>query len=110
MQVDFIPFVNQIEFPEAIEFLFHVIVSIILTMILYFIFAHNKWNNGQICMYGTTINILIGIFIYPITLFSDRTPHFISIDAITFWLVGHLLYGLVLSVFFVVVKRFGFIQ
>ena len=89
LNIDFIPILGDINFPEWIEFSFHIIISVILAFIFYYIIIRNKWNWQRILFYVSLGNMLIGLFIYPITLFSDRTPPLLSIFALNFLPVFH---------------------
>lgn len=48
LNIDFIPVINQVKFPEAIEFSFHMIVSTVLTIILYWLFQYLHWGNRNV--------------------------------------------------------------
>ena len=67
----------------------NIIISVILAFIFYYIIIRNKWNWQRILFYVSLGNMLIGLFIYPITLFSDRTPPLLSIFALNFLPVFH---------------------
>lgn len=104
LNIDFIPILNRIHFSESIEFIFHLIVSILLTLILYVIVIYFVREKYEIAML-IGLSVLVGIFIYPITNFSARTPHIFSVQAIFWWLLGHFLYGIILSVLFKFYKK-----
>jgi hypothetical protein len=92
LNIDYVPMLNRITFPEAVEFGIHLLISILVSMILgarprskaFYIFA----------------GMMIGIILYPTALLSDRTPKLLDFQAICYWVVGHALYGYVLSIFY----------
>lgn len=105
LNIDFIPVLGDINLPEWIEFSFHIIVSIILAFIFNYLILKNKWNWQGILFHVSLGNMLIGLLIYPITLLSDRTPPLFSIFALNFWLVGNLIYGISMSLLFILIQN-----
>lgn len=105
LNIDFIPILGNINFPEWIEFSFHIIISVILTYIFYYFVVKNNWRWQNILFYVSLGNMLIGLLIYPITLLSDRTPPLFSIFALNFWLVAHLIYGISMSLLFILIQN-----
>lgn len=105
LNIDFIPILGEIDFPEWIEFSFHMIISIILAFIFNYLILKNKWNWQGILFYVSLSNMLVGLLIYPITLFSERTPPLLSIFPLNFWLIGHLIYGISMSLLFIFIQN-----
>ncbi|MDM5228543.1 hypothetical protein QUF73_20695 [Cytobacillus sp. NJ13] len=101
LNVDYFPVLKDYHFPELIEFVFHLIISAVLAVSLLLIIRKYRWNRFQIIGRTLLITFSIGVLLYPTTALSDRTPELTSISAIVFWLLGHLLYGLLLSAFFI---------
>lgn len=101
LNVDYFPILKNYNFPESIEFVFHLIISGILAVCLFFIINKYRWKRTQIITRTLFITFTIGVLLYPTTALSVRTPELTSISAMFFWLLGHLLYGLLLSIFFI---------
>src|SRR5690625_1894443 len=80
-------------------------MSVILTYIFYYFVVKNNWGWQNILFYVSLGNMLIGLLIYPITLLSDRTLSLFSIFALNFWLLAHLLYGISLCLFFILIQN-----
>ncbi|MEC5308258.1 hypothetical protein [Bacillus thuringiensis] len=99
LNVDYIPILRDIPFNESIHFSFHLIISVVLSVLLLYFITKYKWTNAQIVYKVILICLVLGTFLYPTTLFSHQTPPINSVLDISFWLVGHLLYGGILSVF-----------
>ncbi|MBM7662332.1 phosphoglycerol transferase MdoB-like AlkP superfamily enzyme [Bacillus mesophilus] len=97
LNVDYIPYVKDLTLSEPIEFIMHLIISIILGIGLLYLVKRNKWSNREILIRVTIISFVIGILLYPTTALSVRTPSITSIEAIVFWLIGHIGYGSVLG-------------
>ncbi|PAE25620.1 hypothetical protein [Bacillus sp. 7894-2] len=99
LNVDYFPILKNYHFPELIEFGFHLIISVILGVSLLFLIKKYRWK--QIFIRTLFITFSIGVLLYPTTALSARTPELTSLPAIFIWLLGHLLYGLLLSVLFI---------
>ncbi|WP_407271293.1 hypothetical protein [Radiobacillus sp. PE A8.2] len=98
LNIDYIPVLKQIHFPEIIEFLFHIAVSIIISIALLLLMNYQRWIQRRIIILTTLLNICIGLLFFPTTALSDQTPEITNIPALLLWLVGHLIYGLILGI------------
>lgn len=96
LNVDHIPFFRNYTYSEPVEVLFHLIVSIVLVFVLQFIIETK--NIKKIIVFCTVSNLVIGALIYPTTGLSTRTPPIDSVPAIVYWLIGHIVYGLLLGI------------
>lgn len=101
LNVDYIPILNDYQFPETVEVGFHLIISVAVSICLYFFLTILKINSRRkIIVISTSLNILIGALLFPTTAFSDRTPEITSISSIFYWLVAHGVYGYLLGYLF----------
>lgn len=98
LNIDYIPIINRIAFPEIIEFLFHIIISILLSIILLMIIRYKRLNPKKVISFVLLVSIVVGLLLFPTTALSERTPDLASISALIYWLIGHALYGAVLGV------------
>ena len=105
LNIEYLPILKHYHFSEMIDFLFHTIVSIIIVIILIIVIYKYRWTNRQIFIRTILISLFIGVLIYPTTIFSEKTPEMTSLLAISHWLIGHLLYGIALSLGFIFVKQ-----
>jgi len=96
LNVDYIPFLN---FNEFGDFVLHMLVSIPLAIVLLFLVAFFGWRKGIIWRMVLS-GFIVGVFLYPLTLLSDRTPPIDSVSSIALWLLGHVMYGWILGLFF----------
>lgn len=97
LNVDYIPILKDIEISEIIEFLLHLIVSMVLGVLLHIYLIKKDFPIKQKVRFVVKVSLLIGLFLYPTTMFSDRTPEILSAYPFVFWMVGHGLYGIVLG-------------
>ncbi|MCM3759041.1 hypothetical protein M3197_16500 [Sporosarcina aquimarina] len=100
LNVDYIPIVGDIAFPEWVEVFFHLIVSIAVALGFYLLFQlRPSWKKRAlpICAVGS---VIIGIALFPTTALSDRTPELTDGLAFLYWVLGHAIFGAVLGIFF----------
>ncbi|RLL42805.1 hypothetical protein D8M04_14745 [Oceanobacillus piezotolerans] len=95
MNVDYIPLLKDYRLSELVEFSLHLIVSIALVIILYLCISRLDIHRKS-TIYTIIISI-IGIMLYFTTSFSERTPLVTDYLAFTYWVVGHLIYGIIVS-------------
>lgn len=99
LNVDYIPYLKDLTLHESMEFLLHLIVSVVLAIILFHLSILYHWTKRQIFTCTVLACFFIGLILYPTTALSDRTPSITSISGIIAWMVGHVLYGFVLAYF-----------
>lgn len=105
LNVDYIPILGSITFPEWIEVSFHLIVSIAVALGFYVMYQlRPQWKRLAIgiCTIGS---IVIGFVLFPTTALSDRTPEITNRIALLYWIFGHVIFGIILGVFFRMEKR-----
>ena len=98
LNVDYFPVLKSYQFPEAIEFSFHLIISLLVVGCLFALRNRFNWSNSALLIYSTISQLIIGCVLYPTTTFSDRTPLITDVLAFTWWLVGHIIYGLIVGI------------
>lgn len=100
LNIDYIPVVGDIVFPEWVEVVFHLVVSVAVAIgfcVMYRLRPTWKKRALTICTIGS---IMIGIALFPTTALSDRTPELTDGLSLLYWLVGHAIFGAVLGIFF----------
>lgn len=97
MNIDFIPILQRYTFPAVVEFMFHLVICVILTFLLASFMERFHWSVKQIFRYTIGINIAISVLYYPLTALSDRTPPLTSLPSFLLWVGVHILYGIVLA-------------
>lgn len=98
LNVDYIPLINRLSLPEWIEFVFHLIISILLSVVFVLFFRTKKWKPKQRIKVVIFVSMIIGVLLYPTTALSSRTPELSSYPAWFYWLLGHALYGWILGI------------
>ncbi|MEK4023284.1 hypothetical protein [Sporosarcina sp. FSL W7-1283] len=99
LNVDYIPIMKEYHFPESIEVLFHLIVSVILCIILAIIYSKSeRIPKKRIIYFSLIVNVVIGLLLYPTTSFSERTPSITSISAWFWWTAAHVIFGVLVGI------------
>lgn len=102
LNVDYFPILKDWQISEMVEFLFHVFVSVILVMVLYWL-LNRLGLAGKIYPY-VIASILIGFTLFFTTAFSERTPDILDVAALNYWMAGHLVYGIIVGCCIVYMK------
>lgn len=100
LNVDYIPILNRVTFPEIIEFGFHLIISVLLSIVLMVYIQSQQVKERKRIPFVIIVSLILGILLYPTTAFSDRTPALNDFPALFLWLLGHALYGYLLGFLF----------
>ncbi|MDO6657698.1 hypothetical protein [Anaerobacillus sp. 1_MG-2023] len=98
LNIDFIPIIGNINWPELIEFVFHLIISLIIGVVFSLgssRFFSNKKVYQAIFAYVLTLPT---VFLYfPLTYFAIKpTPDLFDLVAIGYWTIGHFIYAAIL--------------
>lgn len=100
LNVDFIPIIGTIQWTEPIEFLFHVVMSIVIAFIFvkavhYFQFATSFW---KLLLLSFVLCLpTIGLFFILSELAIKEVPLWNDWVAFAYWSMGHLIYVWVLA-------------
>lgn len=101
LNIDYIPILNVFKFPEIVEVIFHLIVSVVLATVLILILRQLPTISSitiiALCIF---VSFIIGGLYFPTTIFSERTPPLSSLPSFFYWMVGHVLYGSILGILF----------
>ncbi len=99
MNVDFIPVIGGVDWPVYMEWLFHMIISWIIGVL--YVYALKNWISDTIRnQWRLSIFLTAGASTtyVPLTLLAIKeTPDLTDGVAITYWLVGHVLYAITLK-------------
>jgi len=108
LNVDFIPFIGQIPWPEPIEFLFHLVISIGITFIFIHLADRLKFRDSfSNYLYLSFILCLPAICLYiPLSALAIKgVPKWNDWTAFTYWCIAHFVYIWLLPIFYIQKKR-----
>ncbi|MFC4558191.1 hypothetical protein ACFO3D_08195 [Virgibacillus kekensis] len=90
MNVDYIPVIRKWNMTGAQEFMLHLVVAVLLVFTLYILL---KKYYHPLTLY-ISINLIVGGLLYLTTVLSARTPELTDMEAFSYWMLGHFIYGL----------------
>ncbi|MGN7411506.1 hypothetical protein [Paenibacillus sp. SAF-068] len=92
LNIDFVPGLPP-TLPEFIEFSLHLVVSVVIG-IFYVWWVQRK---GHPMFKGVLLGAASSLLYIPLSPLSSRVPDLYDVAAILYWIVGHLLFGIVLG-------------
>jgi ribose/xylose/arabinose/galactoside ABC-type transport system permease subunit len=107
LNVDFIPIIGPIQWPEWVEFVFHLLIAAAIGIV--FVYIVGKLNNMSIrkivlCSFLLTLPTIPLYF--PLTLLALKpTPAVDDAVAIFYWTAGHLVFTAALVFGYIILKR-----
>ncbi|MEC5424368.1 hypothetical protein QGM71_12785 [Virgibacillus sp. C22-A2] len=103
LNIDYFPIIQYWKLSETVEFTLHIIVSVLFAAVLYFLFKQRNIHK-KISAYIVG-SIFVGGLLYLTTAFSDRTPVLTDSAAFIYWMVGHLIYGVIVGCLLSIKKK-----
>ncbi len=106
LNVDFIPVLGKITWPELIEFIFHLLVSLGLGLIFYHFTM--KWRLGFRRRLSLAAALTLpALFLYfPLSLLSKKeVPSIDNWEAFLYWSAAHILFAFSLNQLYPVLER-----
>ncbi|MFP7733681.1 hypothetical protein ACLHDF_09730 [Priestia aryabhattai] len=107
LNVDFIPIIGPIQWPEWVEFGFHLLIAVVIGIV--FVYIVDKLTNRSIqkiilCSFLLTLPTIPLYF--PLTLLALKpTPAVDDALALFYWTAGHLIFAAVLTIGYIILKR-----
>ncbi|WP_078381038.1 hypothetical protein [Sutcliffiella halmapala] len=102
LNIDFIPYLGKQHFSEAVEFTFHLFISLIIGIV--FAWMINKYSiHSKAKQFVLALCLTLPtVFLYfPLTeLAIKETPAVTDIYSFSLWTIGHLIFACLLPVFY----------
>ena len=107
LNVDFMPLLGRIIWPEWIEFLFHLVISVIIGIILIVVFSKTNPSIKGRFIFSFYLTVPTIFLYFPLTIIAlKEVPEPTNLIAFTWWVIGHLIYFVSISVSSIfIVKR-----
>ncbi|KYG28637.1 hypothetical protein [Priestia endophytica] len=100
LNVDYIPLLKRVTSNEPLELIPHLIVAIIVSVGWFVMLQKINLTKQKGRIATIMMAMCIGLLLYPSTIMSERTPSLSSFSSLGFWLLGHLVFGILLSLFY----------
>lgn len=105
LNVDYIPILKNYKFSEINEFFLHLVISMALGFFVYEFLKGKLWSNDRKKILVLKLSLVVGLLLYPTTMFSGRTPTITSTNSFLLWMAGHALYGIILGKMLIFIKE-----
>ena len=108
LNVDFIPIINQIEWSEPIEFLFHIVISICISFVfIFFADLLNLQNSlGKLWLLSLILCLpTLGLYFVLSLLAVQEVPAWNDWQVFTYWTIAHLIYAWVLALLYLKTQK-----
>ncbi|WP_440117440.1 hypothetical protein [Paenibacillus sp. QZ-Y1] len=92
LNIDFVPGLPP-TLPEFIEFTLHLLVSVVIGIFYMWWVRHS----GRPMFKGVLLGAVSSLLYIPLSQLSSRVPDLYDVTAILYWVVGHLIFGIVLG-------------
>ncbi|WP_421384382.1 hypothetical protein ACOJQI_07055 [Bacillus salacetis] len=95
LNIDFVPLLGTIEWPEAIEFFFHLVVSWLLGLTFYYLSC--RWGSGfkQRWFLAASLTIPALFMYFPLSVLAIKeVPEVNNWEAFLYWIIAHFLFML----------------
>ncbi|WP_273850276.1 hypothetical protein [Guptibacillus spartinae] len=98
LNIDFVPVIGQINWPEWIEFGFHLFISLIIGVVYSIGSSRYFFHQRKAQAIFAFVLTLPTVFLYfPLTYLAIKpTPGLWDFTAISYWTLGHLIYAAIL--------------
>lgn len=98
LNIDYLPIAKTVQFAEPVEVLFHLMVSVLLSILLFYVMYRLKIvSASKIVIITITVNVIIAFAYFPLTTLSDKTPMINDMTALANWVIAHIVYGIFLG-------------
>ncbi len=107
LNVDFIPIIGGINWPESIEFAFHMIISLIIGIVYVYLAKRRQYSFGQLVMLSLAMSIPFYILYFPLSALAIRedVPNASDAGAILYWIFAHLTFAMTLPILYKTFER-----
>ncbi|MEW4285018.1 hypothetical protein [Priestia koreensis] len=107
LNVDFIPVIGNVDWPEVVEFLFHLIIAVMIGLVFGGVLQFKKWETLRMHVLIAACLTIPTIFLYfPLTLLAHQaTPGVWNGWALFYWTFGHALFMIVLLITYRLLMR-----
>ncbi|MDE4086261.1 hypothetical protein PO902_14535 [Planococcus maritimus] len=107
LNVDFIPLVNQVNWSELTEFVFHLIISLVIGIVYVYIAKRRNYTFGQLTIISLVLTLPTYILFFPLSILAVEAdvPKPTDMGAFLYWILAHLTYALLLPILYKTFER-----
>ncbi|WP_110112399.1 hypothetical protein [Bacillus sp. CGMCC 1.16541] len=99
LNIDFIPIIGEVHWPESIEFFFHLLIAFIIGILFVYVVKRLTIQSWRRLLVTSIFLTLPTIPLYfPLTILAIKeTPAIDDFVSISYWTISHLLFALTLA-------------
>ncbi|MGR3763711.1 hypothetical protein [Rossellomorea sp. NS-SX7] len=106
LNVDFIPYIGDIQWNEWAEFMFHLIISCLIGFVFVFLIDQIHLSGKEVWVLAFALTLPAFLLYFPLsTLAIKDVPEANDPSGISLWFIGHLVYAVSLPLFYGAVQR-----
>ncbi|MBT2581817.1 hypothetical protein [Planococcus sp. ISL-109] len=107
LNVDFIPTIGQVDWSELTEFVFHLIISLVIGIVYVYLAKRRKYTFGQLTILSLILTLPTYLLFFPLSFLAVEAdvPSPTDIEAFLYWILAHLTYALLLPVLYKTFER-----
>lgn len=98
LNIDFVPVLGTINWGEFGEFIFHLFFSFALTYVYFWVIRRAKRLSHYLLISLAITTPTIFLYVPLVLLAKKQVPQLTDVDAISYWVAGHILYSLTLGI------------
>lgn len=107
LNIDFMPLIGTIQWSEVTEFIFHMIISLIIGIVFVFLAKRRTYLFGQLVLISLLISVPFPFLFFILAKLAIRTdvPALTDWGAFLYWVFAHLTYSLLLPILYKTFER-----
>ncbi|ANU17570.1 hypothetical protein BBI11_11290 [Planococcus maritimus] len=107
LNIDFIPLVNQVNWSELTEFVFHLIISLVIGIVYVYIAKRRRYTFGQLTIISLVLTLPTYLLFFPLSMLAVEAdvPEPGDMGAFLYWILAHLTYALLLPILYKTFER-----
>lgn len=107
LNVDFIPVIGQVNWSELTEFVFHLIISLVIGIVYVYIAKRRSYTFGQLTILSLVLTLPTYILFFPLAALAVEAdvPEPTDVGAFLYWILAHLTYALLLPILYKTFER-----
>ncbi|KYG59087.1 hypothetical protein H1Q58_10550 [Planococcus maritimus] len=107
LNIDFIPLLNQVNWSELMEFVFHLIISLVIGIVYVYIAKRRSYTFGQLTIISLVLTLPTYFLFFPLSMLAVEAdvPEPTDVGAFLYWILAQLTYALLLPILYKTFER-----
>lgn len=107
LNVDFIPLIGDVQWSEITEFIFHLLISLVIGVVYVYLAKRRTYPFGQLVLISLFLSVPFPFLYFLLSWLAveAEVPAATDWGAFLYWLFGHLTYALLLPILYKTFER-----